>query len=69
MFVIQTQFTRTGPKKEEIGYKVTAFKVHNTDKPCEFTFKDWRNAAVGLLCAGYQAVVHNSFSYRALGML
>ena len=43
----QPRRKKDGTEKEEIEYKVTAFKVHDTDRACEFTFKDWRNAEVG----------------------
>jgi DNA polymerase III epsilon subunit-like protein len=38
---------KDGTEKEEIDYKVMAFKVHDTDIACEITFKDWRDAVVG----------------------
>ena len=38
---------KDGTEKAEIGYKVAAFKVHSADRPCEFTFKDWRSTAAG----------------------
>jgi hypothetical protein len=42
----QPRRKKDGTEKEEIEYKVTAFKVHDTDRACEFTFKDWRNPVV-----------------------